>query len=81
VLCKALDLTVDIYRVMTHAEAANNLDGLNPGYEYNGYLDGKYGPGYSCERWDLWFISGVVKGEGGNVLRGKAIQYQQQGGI
>ena len=81
VLAKALDLTVDIYRVMTHAEAANNLDRLNPGYEYNGYPDGKYGPGFSCERWDLWFIPGVAKGEGGNVLRGKAIWYQQQGGI
>jgi hypothetical protein len=81
VLAKALDLTIDIYRVMTHAEAANNLDGLNPGYESNGYPDGKYGPGYSCERWDLWFIPGVAKGEGGNVIRGKANWYQQQGGI
>ena len=79
VLCKALDLTVDIYRVMTHAEAANNLDGLNPDYENNGYPGGKYGPGFSCERWDLWFIPGVAKGEGGNVLRGKAIWYQHNG--
>lgn len=79
VLCKALDLTVDIFRVMTHAEAANNLDGINPGYEDNGHPDGKYGPGYSCERWDLWFFPGVAKGEGGNVLRGKAIWYQQNG--
>jgi hypothetical protein len=79
VLCKALDLTVDIYRVMTHAEAANNLDGLNPNYENNGYPGGKYGPGFSCERWDLWFIPGVPKGEGGNVLRGKAIWYQHNG--
>lgn len=79
VLCKALDLTIDIYRVMTHAEAANNMDGLNPGYEVNGYPDGKYGPGFSCDRWDLWFIPGVPKGEGGNVLRGKAIWYQQHG--
>lgn len=79
VLCKALDLTVDIYRVMTHAEAANNLDGLNPNYEQNGYLDGKYGPGFSVERWDLWFMPGVAKGEGGNVLRGKAIWYQHNG--
>lgn len=81
VLAKALDLTVDIYRVMTHAEAGNNSDGLNPGYESNGYPNGKYGPGYSCERWDLWFIPGVAKGEGGNVIRGKANWYQQQGGI
>jgi len=79
VLCKTLDLTVDIYRVMTHAEAANNLDGLNPNYEKNGYSDGKYGPGFSCERWDLWFIPGVKQGEGGKVLRGKAIWYQNNG--
>jgi hypothetical protein len=79
VLCKALDLTVDVFRVMTHAEAANNLDGMDPGYEDNGYPEGKYGPGYSCERWDLWFFPGAAQGEGGAVLRGKAIWYQQQG--
>ncbi len=79
VLCRRLDLTVDLCRVMTHAEAANNLDGLNPGYADNGYPDGRYGPGYSCERWDLWFFKGAAQGEGGNVLRGKAIWYQQNG--
>lgn len=62
VLCKALDLTVDVDRVMTHCEVADR--------------DG-YGPATTCERWDLWFIPGVKKGEGGNVLRGKAIWYQQ----
>lgn len=82
VLSKALDLTIDIYRVMTHAEAANNLDGINPGYESNGYPDGKYGPGYNCERWDLWLLkTGDVPGSGGNVIRGKAIWYKEQGGI
>jgi hypothetical protein len=80
VLCKAIDLTCDIYRVMTHAEAANNIDGINPEYEDNGYPDGKYGPGFSCERWDLWILkTGDVPGSGGNTLRGKAIWYQQQG--
>lgn len=79
VLSKALDLTIDIYRVMTHAEAGNNLDGLNPGYEANGYPDGKYGPGFSCERWDLWLLkTGDVPGSGGNTLRGKANWYWQQ---
>jgi hypothetical protein len=81
VLADALDLTIDIYRVMTHAEAANNLDGFNPHYDWydpNGYPDGKYGPGFSCERWDLWFFPGVDKGEGGNVLRGKANWYRNQ---
>ncbi|MBP2661120.1 MAG: N-acetylmuramoyl-L-alanine amidase family 2 [Firmicutes bacterium] len=52
---------------------------LNPSYESNGYPDGKYGPGFSWERWDLWYIPGVAKGEGGNVLRGKAIWYQYNG--
>lgn len=80
VLAKALDLTIDIYRVMTHAEAANNLDGLNPGYDNNGHPDGKYGPGFSCERWDLWLLkTGDVPGNGGNTIRGKANWYQQQG--
>ncbi len=79
VLCQALDLSIDITSVMTHAEAANNLDGLNPNYEKNGYPDGKYGPGFSSERWDLWFFPGIPKGEGGNTLRGKAIWYQHNG--
>jgi ribonuclease HI len=82
VLSKVLDLTIDSYRVMTHAEAANNLDGLNPNYEDNGYPDGKYGPGFSCERWDLWLLkTGDVPGSGGNIIRGKGIWYQQQGGL
>jgi ribonuclease HI len=82
VLSKALDLTIDSYRVMTHAEAANNLDGLNPNYEDNGYPDGKYGPEFSCERWDLWLLkTGDVPGSGGNIIRGKGIWYQQQGGL
>jgi len=75
-LCNALDLTIDGYRVMTHAEAADNLDDLNPNYKDNGYPDGKYGPSASCNCWDLWFFPGATKGEGGNVLRGKAIWYQ-----
>lgn len=79
ILCKTLDLTVDIYRVMTHAEAANNMDGVNPGYEANGQPQGRYGPGYTCERWDLWLFPGVTAGTGGNILRGKAIWYQQNG--
>lgn len=79
VLCKALDLTIDLYRVMTHAEAANNLDGINPGYEANGQPQGRYGPGYTCERWDLWLFHGAAAGTGGNILRGKAAWYSQNG--
>lgn len=80
ILCKALDIPCDIDHILTHAEAANNLDGVNPGYEDNGYPDGKYGPGYSWERWDAWFLkNGDKPGSGGDVLRGKALWYQQHG--
>jgi len=65
VLCKILDLSVDIERVMTHAEAADLDD---------------YGPATTCERWDLWFLPGTAKGEGGNLIRSKALGYQQQRG-
>lgn len=80
ILCKALDLTCDKDRVMTHCEAANNLDGFNPGYEDNGYPDGKYGPGFSCERWDLYFLAnGDKPWSGGDIIRGKANFYINQG--
>ena len=79
VLAEALDLTIDLARVMTHAEAADNLDGLNLGYDANGYPQGKYGPAHSCERWDLWLLPGVPRGEGGNIIRGKANWYRNGG--
>lgn len=78
-LATVLDLTIDLQRVMTHAEAADNKDGLNPGYEANGYPHGKHGPEHNCERWDLWYFDGATKGEGGNVIRGKANWYKNQG--
>jgi len=62
VLTQALDLAIDRYHVMTHAEAAD---------------DDGYGPATTCERWDLWFFAGTAAGEGGNVIRGKANWYQQ----
>jgi len=64
VLAAALDLTIDRHRVMTHAEAADNDN---------------YGPLTTCERWDLWYFDGAAKGEGGNVIRGKANWYSNQG--
>lgn len=80
VLCSELGLAIDLKHVLTHAEAANNLDGENPGYESNGYPDGLYGPGYSCERWDLWFLhNGDSQWSGGDVVRGKALWYQHNG--
>lgn len=74
VLCNALDLTVDIYRVMTHGEAGDNMDGLS--------LHEDYGMNTTCERWDLSVLhNGDAWGSGGNILRGKAIWYQQNGGL
>lgn len=65
VLCAVLSLPVDAAHVMTHAEAAD--------------LDG-YGPATTCERWDLWLLAdGQARGSGGEILRGKAIYYQQNG--
>jgi hypothetical protein len=88
VLCASLEITPDINSVLTHAEAANNLDGENPGYEANGCPNGIYGPnpnpdgsaGGDFERWDLWILKiGDASWSGGNTLRGKAIWYQQNG--
>lgn len=78
VLADALDLTIDIYRVMTHGEAADNQDSI--------YCSEPYGPRSTVERWDLeylgtpesprynpWATNGT---RGGDVLRGKANWYR-----
>ena len=78
-LCNGLWLTIDKQRVMTHGEAADNEDGIEP-HE-------AYGPRTTCERWDLeylgteesptynpWAEDGT---RGGDVLRGKANWYRQ----
>ena len=78
-LCNGLWLTIDKQRVMTHGEAADNEDGIEP-HE-------AYGPRHGCERWDLeylgteesptynpWAEDGT---RGGDVLRGKANWYRQ----
>lgn len=73
VLTKNLNLEISLNTVMTHAEAADNLDGIHVGEAY--------GPLTTCERWDLWKLKdydGQVK-SGGDVLRGKAVWYQEQG--
>lgn len=83
VLAAALDLTIDLKRVMTHGEAADNEDGLSPGYEANGYPDGMYGPKHGCERWDLEYLGTSESphydpygsNRGGDILRGKAAWY------
>lgn len=74
VLADALDLTIDIDRVMTHAEAADNEDDLNTHEDY--------GPNSTCERWDLWVLrNGEEPGTGGNQLRGNANWYRAYGNL
>lgn len=69
VLADALDLTIDLQRVMTHGEAGDNMDGLD--------LTEKYGMNSTCERWDAVILhNGDAWGSGGDILRGKAIWYQ-----
>lgn len=72
VLADALDLTIDLDRVMTHAEVADNADGL--------YTHDNYGPDSTCERWDLWVLrEGEEPGTGGDQMRGNANWYRGQG--
>ena len=80
VVADALWLTIDMKHVMTHGEAADNVDGLNAHEDY--------GPQSIVERWDLQFLgtdeSPVYTADyddpatGGNVLRGKALWYKNQ---
>lgn len=89
VIADAWDLTIDKYRVMTHGEAADNEDGLDPGYsDYTGYAQNTYGPRSNCERWDLEFLEtsespsfkpwATDGSRGGDILRGKANWYRGQ---
>ena len=81
VLAPALWLTIDSKRVLTHAEAADNIDGLLPEGD-------EYGPNNGCERWDLQFLGTDESPEwttdysdprtGGNVIRGKANFYKNK---
>lgn len=66
VLCEELGIEISSESVMTHCEAAELDD---------------YGPSTTVERWDLWKLpdipgDGIVK-DGGKVVRGKAIWWQQ----
>lgn len=72
VLADALDLTIDLQRVMTHAEAADNKDGE--------WCHEPYGPDSTVERWDLLVIhEGDKRWSGGDVMRGNANWYRGQG--
>ena len=78
-LCNGLWLTIDKTRVLTHGEAADNEDDIEP-HE-------AYGPRTTCERWDLEYLGTLESpkfhpwstdgGRGGDVLRGKANWYRQ----
>ena len=80
VVADALWLTIDMKHVMTHGEAADNMDGLTAHEDY--------GPQSTVERWDLQFLGTDESPEyttdyddpstGGNVLRGKALWYKNQ---
>lgn len=80
-VCEGLWLTIDSDHVLTHAEAADNTDGLD--------VHEDYGACTTCERWDLqylgtdespYFVANYDSPyNGGNVLRGKAIWWKQQG--
>lgn len=77
-LCNGLWLTIDKQRVLTHGEAADNEDGIEP--------HDPYGPRTTCERWDLEYLGTLESpkfhpwsmdgGRGGDVLRGKANWYR-----
>ena len=79
-LADALWLTIDLGHVMTHGEAADNMDGL--------WCHEKYGPRSTVERWDLQYLGTKESPSytkdysspktGGNVLRGKANWYRAQ---
>lgn len=81
-IADGLWLTIDVHHVMTHGEAADNVDGI--------YASEPYGPQTTVERWDLQFL-GTSESPyytdsydepitGGNVLRGKANWYRNQRG-
>ncbi|WP_432648082.1 N-acetylmuramoyl-L-alanine amidase [Mitsuokella sp.] len=77
-ICDGLWLTIDKLHVMTHGEAADNEDGIEP-HE-------AYGPKTTCERWDLEYLGtdespafspwATDGSRGGDVLRGKANWYR-----
>lgn len=72
-LAAVLDIPIDLVHVLTHAEAADNLDGESRWHP-------PYGPRSAsrhCRHWDFWTIKAEDEaGSGGNTLRGKALWYQ-----
>lgn len=80
-VCDGLWLTIDRNHVMTHAEAADNVDGEWPHEQY--------GATTTVERWDLQYLGTDESPyyvadydspyNGGNILRGKALWWKNQG--
>ena len=80
VLCDEFGMEINKDNVMTHGEAADNIDGI--------YASEPYGCQSTCERWDLQFLGTKESpayttdyddpSTGGNVIRGKAIWWSQQ---
>lgn len=77
-MAEGICIPIDRYHVLTHGEAADNEDGICP--------HAPYGPKSGCERWDLEYLgteespvfAPYATGQrGGDILRGKAIWYQQ----
>lgn len=81
VLADALDLSIDIKRVLTHGEAADNEDGIWP--------HDQYGPKSTVERWDLEVLfnkdapvyAPYSDARGGDSIRGKAAWYRNHYGV
>ena len=80
-LADGLWLTIDIERIMTHGETADNADGV--------CAHAPYGPRTTCERWDLEYLGTAESPafapwaedgtRGGDILRGKAQYYREHG--
>lgn len=80
VVAKALWLTINNTYVLTHTEAADNIDGWTT-HEPYGYFNG-------CNKWDLLYLGTEESPcipdsyddprNGGNVLRGKSNWYSNQ---
>ena len=80
VIANELHIPIDKRHVLTHGEAADNEDGER--------CHENYGARTTCERWDLEYLGTAESPEfnpwdesgkrGGDVLRGKAIWYQNE---
>nr|DAI17689.1 MAG TPA: N-acetylmuramoyl-L-alanine amidase [Caudoviricetes sp.] len=74
VLADALDLTIDLQRVMTHAEAAKNRDGMHTHEDYG------INSGDPETRWDLLVVKeGAPDWSGGDYIRGAANWWRSNG--